>query len=118
MHNRCKNPLKPGSPLGDNISSLQQISVDSDYPQIQLNQKEAIECCHCSCNSNSVDMQNLPEEMLAAIHENGLYDKYLTMQKMTITLPKEKPIAHLLNYIRRTGVMPGVEPRMKSMHVK
>jgi len=106
-------PIKRNShALGEQCSSSQRLVE-------QLNSKQAILKSPPIVQSDFVDMKHLPEEYMSAIHENGLYDKYLTMQSMSISLPKTgNKIEHLLNWISRHGVLPGVQTQWKSIHVK
>jgi len=106
-NNRKRNP----NALGEDCSCSQRRLVE------QFTAKQAIALSPQPHQCDIYDMKALPEHMLIAIHENGLYDKYLTMPKMQFSLCcKGDKIQHLLNMIRRYDVLPGVEPRMKSMH--
>jgi len=107
----CKRKRNPNA-LGEDCSCSQRRLTE------QFNQKQAIALSPQPEQCDMYDMKALPEYMLLAIHENGLYDKYLTMPKMEFSLCKKgDKIEHLLNLIRRHGVLPGVEPMMKSIHV-
>jgi hypothetical protein len=101
------------SALGEDCSCSQRILVE------QYTAKQAIALSPQPKECDLYDMKALPEYMLSAIHESGLYDKYLTMPKMQFSLCcKGDKIEHLLNMIRRYDVLPGVQPMMKSIHVK
>ena len=108
-----KHKKRNPNALGDDCSCSQRLLVE------QLNPKQAIAKSPEINDCELYDMKALPEHILLAIREHGLYDKFKTMQKMQFTVCKHRdPVEHIINYIRRTGVMPGVEPVMKSIKVK
>lgn len=107
------NPKRNPNAIGDDCSCSQRILVEQFTP------KQAIAKSHPMDNCTIYDMKSLPEHMLVAIHENGLYDKYLTMQKMEFTVCRTgDPVQRVLSIINRYGVLPGVQAKMKSINVK
>ena len=106
-------PIKKNShALGEHCSASQRLVVS-------LTAKELILTSPYVNQDELLNTKNLPEEYIQALHENGLYDKYLTMQKMEIVLPKKgDKIKHFLSFVHRYGNLPGIQPQWKGIHVR
>ena len=103
-HSKHKAPGKP-------ISPHQQLVE-------QLTAKQAILTSPYIDNKDLYDTRNLPEELLTAVHEAGLYDKLLTCDRCMVHLP-DNVIQMLLHWIDRHGkAVSNIKYKFKPMTIK
>ncbi len=83
--------------IGENISDRQRLTEIVTH-------KEAILRSPPVDNADLYDTKNLPENVLNAIHKNGLFDKLQNCPKCLILIPQGKDlIPRILQWVNRHG---------------
>ena len=105
--NRKRNPCA----LGKDCNCYQRVLEEQFHPE------EGHE--YVIVNKETYyDIKNLPEDIMLAIRESGLEEKWQTLPKMQFSVPNNVDVSkHIINFISRYGKLPGVAPMMKSIHV-
>ena len=105
--NRKRNPCA----LGKDCNCYQRVLEEQFHPE------EEPECV-CANTQIYYDIKNLPEDVMDAIRESGLEEKWKNIPKMQFSVSNNEDVAnHVVKFISRYGKLPGVAPMMKSIHV-